>query len=85
MIYIVGYSFFALVTLIIFGYKYYKIKLIKNKNSCSFWEAIKTYAKTPVCQCDDNWTEVFSKSDDQMTSPAFSSLPGNIFHHRHYD
>jgi len=89
MIYIIVSLFLALVTLTIFSSKYYEIKLIKKRNACTIWEAIKIYAKTSENEEYelDDWSEdLFSDDDEeQRNSPIFSFLPGNIYHHRHYD
>ena len=85
MIHFVAYLIFTLVALIIIISKSHEIRLIKNKNGCSTFEAMKIYINSPAVKCNE-WPVVCDSDDyDERFTHAYRSLSSNIHYNRYDD
>lgn len=74
---------FVIVPIIIVLRCYYEARFIMKRNNCSLLKAIKISNRFHrKSQDDDEWLDEPISSSDEFCSPAYSHLPGNIFHNR---
>jgi hypothetical protein len=74
---------FIIVPIIIALSCYYEARLIIKRNNCSLLKAMKISNRFHRKKQDDNeWLDEPISGSDELCSPAYSHLPGNIYHNR---